>query len=126
MSPAQAKPKQTELALTYSVGDWVWAKWHGRTSANHVARIESAQPVKFLGGEAWLVRCYYSPHKRVARARAGASGLTGRIPKTGTARGGWSAAIEHRQIERALNPAEVADLRNAGVIPVAGGIEALS
>jgi hypothetical protein len=115
--PLQRPPaKQSVLALTYSVGDWVWVKLHSRRHATPkkpgenirrmLARIESAQPLTSALGDAWLVRCYYTSYDR---------GL----------RGGWAATLEHRQIDRALNPKEVADLRNQGVIPVAGGIEVL-
>jgi len=98
-----AKPaKQGELALTYSVGDWVWAKAFGPNNLRRfLGRIESAQPIKTEQGDVWLMRCYYTAAKRVARA-------------------GWSTSIEHRRVERALNPTEVVKLRNDGVIPHAG------
>jgi hypothetical protein len=101
-TPAPAKAKQTELALTYSVGDWVWGKAGGPNNPRRLlARIESAQPIKTELGEAWLVRCYYSAERRIARP-------------------GWSTTVEHRRVDRALNAAEVAKLRNDSVIPHAG------
>jgi hypothetical protein len=97
-----AQPKQTELALTYSVGDWVWCKGAGPNNQRRLlARVESVQSIRTAFGEAWPVRCYYTAEKRVARP-------------------GWSKTIEHRRIERALNAAEVVKLRNDGVIPHAG------
>lgn len=97
---------QQQLALTYSVGDWVWAKANGHNHRRILARVESTESIRTELGEAWLVRCYYSAQKRVARS-------------------GWSTSMEHRRVEGALNPAEVSDLRKAGIIPPAGGSQVL-
>jgi hypothetical protein len=94
-------PKQQQLALTYSVGDWVWAKSGWTPRQKLPARIESAQSIRTELGEVWLVRCYYSPKKRIAKH-------------------GWSKTSEHRRVECALNQAEIVHLRQVGIIPPAG------
>ncbi len=94
--------KQQQLSLTYSVGDWVWAKALGNNKRRILARVESAQPIPTADGDAWLVRCYYSAEKRIARA-------------------GWGGA-EHRRVAEAVNVAEVVELRKRGIIPPAGSV----
>jgi hypothetical protein len=94
-------PAQQQLALTYSVGEWVWAKANGHNNRRILARIESTQSLRTELGEAWLVRCYYSAQKRIARS-------------------GWSTSMEHRRVESRLNSAEVADLEKGGIIPAGG------
>jgi hypothetical protein len=102
--PDKPATRQHQLSLTYSVGDWVWAKSAGHNARRILARVESASPIAGTGyGDVWLVRCYYSANKRIARPGSG-----------------WSAVSEHRPIVSSLNASEVANLRNAGVIPPAG------
>lgn len=106
-------PAQQQLQLTYSVGDWVlcrtnWGGGASKSGAKLLGRIESATPIENAEGDVWLVRCYYSRDRKV------------RSPHAGVLRIGWQKHTEHRHVDRALNPAEIADLRRAGVIPPAG------
>ena len=103
-----ARPKQQQLQLTYSVGDWVFAKTNWGKLPRLLARVESAIPIETAAGDAWLVRVYYSKNRKA------------RPPKRPRGVVGWSKVLEHRHIDRALNPAEIADHRNAGIIPPAG------
>jgi hypothetical protein len=109
----KAPPPQRQLQLTYSVGDWVlcrtrWGGGPSKSGAKLVARVESATRIEGADGELWVVRCYYSPDRKMRSAVPG-------VPLVG-----WGKHIEHRHIDRALNPAEIADLRRAGIIPPAG------
>lgn len=89
--------------VSYSVGDWVWAKGHGKNERLFrgkgerlfLARIESATPIRTVHGEEYAVRIY-------------------------RARRGWQLQVEHRFIKCALNPAEVAHNRKLGLIPPSG------
>jgi hypothetical protein len=98
--------KQAELALlSYSVGDWVWAKCHGKSNPRvFLARIESATPIRAANRDRWLVRCYRS--------------ADGAVHFYAAARG-WQRA-EHREVSHPLNAKEVAEHRKAGVIPPLG------
>jgi hypothetical protein len=98
--------KQAELSLlSFSVGDWVWAKCHGKSNPRlFLARIESVTPIRAANRDLWLVRCYRS--------------ADGAVHFYASARG-WQRA-EHREVTRALNAKEVADHRKAGVIPELG------
>ena len=87
-------PKQCELVVTYSVGDYVWTSPIGGRG-RVLARVESAWPLKGSRAEVWLVRV------RHAGAR------------------GWGAP-EHRAIASALSGTEVAHNRKLGLIPQPG------
>lgn len=108
---ASKPPKQTQLQLTYSVGDWVFAKTNWGKLPRLLARIESATPIATANGDCWLVRVYYSRNRKAlsAPSRRKVAPIVG-----------WSPILEHRHIDRALNPAEIVDMRNAGIIPPAG------
>lgn len=94
---------------TYSVGDWVFCTTRWGKAPRLLARVESATPIESVNGDLWCVRCYYSKQRK-------ARPFKGPIPP----QLGWSKHVEHRHIDRALNPAEIADLRNNGIIPHAG------
>ena len=96
---------QQQLQLTYSVGDWVWVKAAWSKRRHLLARIESATPIESADGDLWCVRAYYSRWREQAKPASA---------------GGWSKGLEHRLVDRALNPAEIADLRRQGTIPPAG------
>lgn len=99
-APAKAKQQQ-QLQLTYSVGDWVFVRVSWSSRARFLARVESATPIEGAAGDVWLVRCYYSPDRHMSIR-------------------GWAKHLEHRHVDCALNPAQIAEHRKAGIIPAAG------
>jgi hypothetical protein len=79
--------------LTYSVGDYVWALF-GNTFGVQLGRVRVAEPLSFGGAPAdwWAVEIYWPTR-------------------------GCYAIATWRRVLRALSPAEIATLRNDGVIP---------
>jgi|SRR5580704_4394194 hypothetical protein len=82
-----------EGLVTYSVGDYVWARW-GNSRSVQLARVRNAAPVPLQGGRAewWWVQIYW--------------------PRQAA----WRQLGTHRRVFRALHPMELQGLRNAGVI----------
>jgi hypothetical protein len=80
--------------LTYSVGDYVWARW-GNGRSVQLGRVVLAAPVSFYNGVAeWFYVQIFWPRSSV-----------------------WREIGTHRRIARALIPSEISQLRDAGVIP---------
>lgn len=82
--------------LTYSVGDYVWARF-GHTRGILLGRVMSPHPVAFENidslREWWELQLFSGTHHE------------------------WVEKTTFRRILRALTPTEIRDLRAAGVIP---------
>jgi hypothetical protein len=124
-APAKQKPKakgqkpaKPPVRVTYSVGDWVWARRGGASNPRRrLARIESAVPLPGRRGDLWLVRIYIASRDRTRAPLASHKGERQRLPPRG---GHWSAGAEKRYVHEALKPGEVAEFRRLGIIPPAG------
>jgi hypothetical protein len=91
-----AVDEQLRRLQTYSVGDYVWARW-GNSKGVQLAQVVDAHPASHHGVAEWFrVRIYHR------------------------SRGRWQDANTERRILRALTPSEIRQHRDLGVIREVG------
>lgn len=87
-----AVDEQLARLQTYSVGDYVWARW-GNTRGVQLAQVVDAHPANYHGVAEWFRVRIYLRKRRI-----------------------WNEGNTERRILRALTPTEIRKHRDAGVI----------